>query len=153
MLHKAKVVLLIILLIGGFACSSTSAIDDDVMTNVAPKDSAVSIVQSDGVSLYQVRLREKAGTTVISGKLRTTSVRQVINGHIDVDIESRSGKIVYSTSVKIDRHITHRRHRARHPHFRAELQTIPAGANVRVSYHQDASGETKGSVCEKPHCP
>lgn len=148
-----KILLGIVLVWNISACSFTSAIGDEDSPDIVSKNEILSVVQSDSVSLYQVILIEKEGGAVVTGKVRMARAQELSNGHIDVNIESASGKSLYSTSVKIDRHITHEHHRENHPHFHVELhQAIPAGAKVLVSYHRDAQDPVKASVCDEPHC-
>jgi len=132
------------------ACSTLSSNDSD---DVAVNASNIEVVKSRVLSIYNVHLMEDEGNTIISGKVRPSRVQRYISGHIDVTIQNSMGKTVEILSTEISHRSIHRHHLSHFPRFRVVLsESLPAGAKIRVKYHDNREAGPQSSACDTPHC-
>lgn len=154
-LNTKRIITLLIVLLLVSGCSSFSFFkSSDESDPDISAETEIEIDQGSGISLYNVRLtKDDQGSSTLIGNIRTNAHQRHINGHIDIVIESRSGGTLKNVSTKLDPHVTHQRHSITHPAFRVVLDgSVPPGAIIRVSYHNDDDQSSGNTGCENPHC-
>jgi len=143
----------VIWVLGFFMMSGCSTLSSSEIDDVTIGTSNIDVVKSRVLSIYNVRVKEEDGNTIISGKIRTSRVQRYISGHIDIDIQNTSGKTLHNLSTEISHKSIHRHHLTHFPRFRVVvMDSLPSDARIRVKYHSNREGKSYSSECKNVHC-